>query len=49
MNLVLNCAAHGGKWTIISLLADPKKVDIETLAESERSKYEQWKNTANTR
>ena len=47
MNLVLNWAAHGGKWSVISLLIEENIVGIETLAESGRSKYEQWENTAN--
>lgn len=45
MNLVLNWAAHGGKWQVISLLVEEKIVDYKTLSDSEQIKYEQWKDS----
>jgi ankyrin repeat protein len=47
MNLVLNWAANGRKWNAIKVLVEENIVDFETLSETQRLKYEQWKDTAN--
>jgi ankyrin repeat protein len=42
IDLVLNWAAHGRKWNIITLLVKENIVNYETLVKKERIKYEDW-------